>query len=290
MKSNKPRRKLWAGLAIILVLVLAVAALVFDSNTRIVVSEYQLFYNDLPDSFDGFRIIVLADIHATEFGNGNARLIERVRDVNPDIIAINGDLMCAYLRVPLDVQLEVADRLAVALTEIAPVYFVTGNHEWDRRVGGPAELFRILEYRGVTVLRNRHVLIERGGDSIVLAGVDDPNGPADMIRPNEVVERIFSREGDDSFIVMLEHRNNNLSLYSSLGVQLVLSAHAHGGIVRLPFTDGLVGPQRELFPTYTSGIYTMGDTNMIVSRGLGNHIVWRFLNNPQIVVAVLRTA
>jgi len=256
---------------------------------RIVTSEYELFYTDLPESFDGFRIVVVSDLHASEHGRDNERLIRLVREANPDIIAITGDILDAYRRIPVERQLEVAETLVRGLVPIAPVYFVTGNHEWDRRVGGPWELFSILDEHGVTVLRNRYVVLESNGDTIILAGVDDPNGPADMIRPYELVERIFEHEGEDSFIVMLSHRNGGLPLFSSLGVQLVLCGHAHGGIIRLPFTDGLIGPQRELFPTHTSGVYTMGGTNMVVSRGIGNYI-WmpRFLNNPHLVVAVLR--
>jgi len=109
-----------------------------------------------------------------------------------------------------------------------------------------------------------------------------------MITPREFVERIHANENPD-FIIMLSHRNNNLRLYSDLDVDLVLSGHAHGGMVRLPFTDGLIGPQGELFPTYTSGVYSRGNTNMVVSRGLGNHFGWtRFLNNPHVVVVELR--
>jgi len=287
MKRVRTRRRIFPW--IILGVILVTAILFFDSNMRIVTGEYELFYTDLPEEFDGFRIVVLSDLHATKFGQDNERLIRLVRKANPDIIAITGDILDAYRRIPVERQLVVAETLVQSLVPIAPVYFVTGNHEWDRRVGGPWELFSILEAHGVIVLRNQYVNLESGGETIILAGVDDPNGPADMIRPAEFVERIFEREGEDSFIVMLSHRNHNLPLYSSLGVQLVLCGHAHGGIVRLPFTDGLVGPQLELFPTYTSGVYTMGGTNMVVSRGLGNYVMSpRFLNNPHIVVAVLR--
>ena len=287
MEKTK-RRRWWIPLIIISALLLTMAVLLIDSNTRIVTTEYELFYDDLPDAFDGFRIVLLADIHVTEFGNDNERLIRRVRDAQPDIIAIAGDLLCAYGRMPTDRQLEIAGTLAHGLVQIAPVYFVTGNHEWDRRVGGPWALFEMFDELGVTVLRNQHVLLERDGDSIIFAGADDPHGPADMITPRELVEQIFTREGEDSFIIMLEHRNSNLQLYSELGVRLVLCGHAHGGIVRLPFTEGLIGPQREWFPTYTGGVYTRGDTNMVVSRGLGRSIGLRFLNNPQIVVVTLR--
>jgi predicted MPP superfamily phosphohydrolase len=256
------------------------AALIYDSNFRIDVDEYQLNYADLPPSFDGFRVVSLSDVHAAQFGKDNRKLIDAVWGAKPDIIAITGDLIDSYG------QLGIIDTLVGGLLEIAPVYYVTGNHEWDS--GDVKNLLSLLEQRGATVLRNEYTRLTRGGGAIVLAGTDDPNGPADMKTPSELIGDIRSAEGE-RFIVVLEHRNNHLGLYASLGVGLVVCGHAHGGIVRLPFTDGLMGPSRELFPTYTSGVYAEGATKMLVSRGVGNHTGFpRFLNNPHIPVAVLR--
>jgi len=268
--------------------IIALGISLYDSNTRVVTTEYELYYANLPEAFDGFRILVLADIHAAEYGENNERLISYVEEASPDIIAIAGDFIDSYGRLGMEEQLEVAETLVRGLVPIAPVYYITGNHEWDG--GGVWALLSMLGEHGVHVLRNTYTLIERGGQTIILAGTDDPNGPAGMITPRRFVEGIIEAHGGE-FIVMLEHRNNNLQLYSELGVDLVLCGHAHGGIVRLPFTDGLIGPQRDWFPTHTDGLYTMGDTKMVVSRGLGNHIgLPRFLNNPHIVVAVLRSA
>ena len=271
---------------ILLIIVLLTVVLLYDSNTRLVTTEYTLHYRNLPAGFDGYRIAVISDLHAAQFGSDNERLIAMVAAAQPDIIAITGDLIDGHKKPPQEEQLQIAETLTAGLVEIAPVYYITGNHDWNS--GGLRELTPILEKLGVNILRNRFLELKSGGDSLILAGTDDRNGPAEMIKPDELVERIRAAFGD-SFIVMLEHRNNNLQLYSELGVDLIISGHAHGGMIRLPFTDGLVGPQRDLFPTYTSGIYPMGDTNMLVSRGLGNHTgLPRFMNNPQVVVAVLR--
>ena len=284
VKKKKRRIFPW----VIALMIVAVAAILADSYYRIVTTEYVLSYPNLPDTFDGFRIVVLSDVHAAEFGKNNERLIAKVRDSNPDIIAITGDLTDEFERLPTNAQIERAKTLTDSLIQIAPVYYITGNHEWDK--GGIWELLPMLEEHGVTILRNRYTRLESANDSIILAGTDDPNGPADMIKPDEFVGKIREAEGD-AFVIMLEHRNNRLPLYSELGVDLVLCGHAHGGIIRLPFTDGLIGPAREWLPSYTNGLYTMGNTNMIVSRGIGNHTGWpRFLNNPHIVVAVLSAA
>ena len=176
--------------------------------------------------------------------------------------------------------------LMTALVGIAPVYYVTGNHEWAS--GWVQDLFSILEECEVKVLRNSFQIIERGGDTIVLAGVDDPNGPYDMKTPAQLVQEIRDEYGDP-FILMLAHRNDEISTWAELGVDVILCGHAHGGLVRLPFTDGLIAPNREFFPTYTSGIYREGGTQMLVSRGLGNSgNTLRLFNNPQIVVAILK--
>jgi len=276
-------------LIILLVLALITAALIYDSNTRIVTTEYELFYPKLPESFDGYRIVVLADIHGAEFGKDNERLIKHVKEAKPHIIAIVGDFIDHNTGKPVEKQLEIAETLVETLVTIAPVYYVTGNHEWDKSLGGPWALLNMLDEHGVHILRNKFTRLESGGASIILAGTDDPNGPADMMKPRELVAKI-REAADNDFIVMLEHRNYNIELYSGLGLDLVICGHAHGGIIRLPFTDGLLGQQRDWFPTNTSGVVTVGDTNTLVSRGLGNTMgIPRLLNNPQVVVAVLRT-
>jgi len=257
-----------------------------DSNTRLVTNEFKLSYTNLPDAFDGYRIVLLADMHGAEHGDNNERLVEAVRNAEPDIITFAGDMIDRFQPgKPVERQLEIARILVEQLVQIAPVYYVTGNHEWDS--GEVRTLFAMLEDAGVTVLRNQYRRISIGEDSIILAGIDDPGGPADMITPEDFIQNIFDRE-DVNFLAVINHRNYSLSGLSRLGADLILSGHAHGGMVRFLFADGLIGPSYELFPTYTSGVYTEGGTNMVVTRGLGNHFGWtRFLNNPQVAVVVL---
>ena len=282
----RPKRRRRVFPIVLLILLLLAGILLYDGNTRIVTSVYELSYKNLPESFNGYRIVVLSDIHASVFGDNNKILINKVKEAKPDIIAIIGDLIDGYEKLPTEKQLEIAETLVTNLTPIAPVYYITGNHEWNS--GAIRPLLAMLKEREVQILRNRYTLLESGGETIILAGTDDPNGPADMKKPIEFVEEIFEAEGK-GFIVMLEHRNNNLLLYDTLGVDLVICGHAHGGLIRLPFTDGLMGPQRDWFPTYTSGIYTSGKTSMVVSRGLGNHTgIPRVFNNPHLVVVELK--
>ncbi|MCL2220949.1 MAG: metallophosphoesterase [Oscillospiraceae bacterium] len=272
-----------------LIALFSVAIILFDSNTRLVTTEYILEFPHLPPAFDGYRIALLADNHGAEHGEGNEKLIQAVRESNSDIIVIVGDIVDRYQPgLPIERQLEITEELIDGLVPIAPVYFVTGNHEWDLGPGHLQALFSLLEDRGVRLLRNSFERLEIGGDTIILAGVEDPNGPADMITPADFLGNIHQNEAPE-FLIVLYHRNYKIEMFSRLGVDLLLSGHAHGGLVRLPFTDGLIGPRMELFPTYTSGLYTSGGTQMIVTRGLGNHLGWtRFLNNPELVIVELR--
>ncbi|MGE4484824.1 MAG: metallophosphoesterase [Oscillospiraceae bacterium] len=279
MKEEKRRRRGWLYFLLCAVIIVF---LIVDSNMRIETTEYEVESGRIPEAFDGFRIIQLSDLHGDEFGKDNSRLIKAVKAARPDIITITGDLIDS------PGQGEYAKKIAEKLVEIAPVFYVTGNHEWAS--GEISELFDILNKAGVTVLRNDYVLLESKGEYIVLAGLDDPNGPYDMKTPEEVFSDIYTAEGG-KYMVLLNHRNDGLERFASLGADLVMSGHAHGGVIRFPFTDGLIGPSMDWLPTFTSGVYTDGDTVMIVSRGLGNspHTL-RVFNNPHLPVVVLKAA
>ena len=275
MRKRKKHRLIW----VLLFLILAAIWIVYDGNTRIVTDEYSLGNGRLPEGFEGMRVVQLSDVHAAVFGRDNERLYNAVRAARPDIIAVTGDL------VDDPEQLDYAREFFDAVTAIAPTYYVSGNHEWA--CGCARDVFKIAEAAGATVLRNRYVTLERGGDRIVLAGVDDPNGLRDQKSPAEVVADIREDYPSD-YVLMLAHRDTELDMWADLGVDAVLCGHAHGGLVRLPFTDGLVAPGQGLFPTYTSGIYTQGGTQMLVSRGIGGtHGLPRIFNNPQVLVATL---
>ncbi|NLT14772.1 MAG: metallophosphoesterase [Clostridiales bacterium] len=284
MKMMKKRRH--TGFIILLLLIMLILLMLLDSNTRVTVDEYPLGYSSLPAAFDGYRIVQLSDIHAAVFGKDNSRLIDAVRKAQPDIITVTGDLVSNID--DMDEALGIVQPLIRSLVNIAPVYYVTGNHEWDS--GWVRELLKMLVDSGVTVLKNEYVRLSIGKASIVLAGIDDPNGPADMIPPEAFISQLRMVEGD-TFLVLLAHRNIYLNKLSGQGIDLILCGHAHGGLIRLPLAGGLLGPSRELFPPYTSGVYTKGGTKMLVSRGIGNKTgVPRFLNNPQVAVAVLKKA
>ena len=157
-------------------------------------------------------------------------------------------------------------------------------------VGMAYTLFETLEGAGAVCLRNEHLRLERGGGSIVLAGVDDPNGPADMAEPDEFVASLREEE-PDSFVLLLAHRAYWAERYPGLDVDLILCGHTHGGIVRLPFVGGLAASNMGLFPEYDAGLFELPSYTLFISRGLGNSVpLPRFLNTPEIVSISLKTA
>ena len=232
------------------------------------------------------RLEAIGNIHSDGrpiLGLDSRDLLELVAEQEPDLIAVTGDL------IDQEGQLAMVPALARGLAAIAPTYYVTGNHEWA--VGGVPALKEILTANGVTVLSNQFVPLERNGDTIVLAGIDDPNGYADQKTPEELAAEVYAACGDP-FWILLAHRNNRFARqYSLLGADLVCSGHAHGGIVRLPGTDGLFSHDLDLFPSYTAGLYEENGSVLFVTRGLGNSgPSFRVFNRPEIAVLTLRRA
>lgn len=272
-------------LCVILALALLVGALLLDSANRLVSSEYELEFDNLPRGFDGFRIVQLSDLHLAQFGEDNGRLLELTAAQKPDIIALTGDFLQSGTLKQRG-QAESLEPLFKSLAGIAPCYFVSGNHDWAS--GDIEELAEVLEKAGIKYLRNEYVTLEREGETIVLAGVEDPNGYAGQLKPDELVD-IIETEQPDSFRVLLAHRNYWATEYPDLEVDIILCGHAHGGVVRLPFLGGVVGNEGDFFPAYEDGVHSVERYELVVSRGLGNSATpLRFLNNPEIVTVALR--
>lgn len=240
----------------------------------------------LPEGFDGYKIVHLSDLHGHEYGEGNEELLSLIREQKPDLIVVTGDV------IDQESQMEIIPALAKGLAAIAPSYYVTGNHEWSLGTGTVKKLKGLLSQCGVTPLSNQFEVLERNGSKMVLAGVDDPNGYADQESPEELFSEVES-EAPGLFTLLLAHRNDRFGEYANAGYDFVMSGHGHGGIVRLPFLGGLVGTNRHFFPNWTSGLYTVGESTLFVSRGLGNNTVpfkgFRIFNRPELAVVTLKS-
>ena len=254
------------------------------SNYSLQTEEFTYHSPRLPKGFDGCVIVQLSDLHGAEFGKNNADLLKRVQEAAPDYIFLTGDMQDRYRQTPRSYTVT----LARTLTAIAPTYFITGNHEWA--FSDIRELKRELKDAGVTVLTNEYTTLARNGDTMLLAGIDDPNGYADQKKPEELAAELQA-ETPNAFWFLLAHRNNYFeNRYSRLGADLVISGHGHGGLVRLPFTDGLVSVERSFFPSYTAGFYEANGSKVFVSRGLGNSgHTFRLFNRPELVILTLES-
>ncbi|MEQ2510900.1 metallophosphoesterase [Faecousia sp. CLA-AA-H192] len=268
--------------AVLLVLAALLAAgFLLWGNCSLQTTETALVSPALPPAFDGLRIVELADLHGRVFGRGSRRLLAAVRRAEPDLICIDGDLFDEHT------DLAMLPPLLRGLCAIAPVYYVTGNHEW--RVPGLRGILAQMRACGVTVLQDDWRVLRRGEDALIVAGTDDPCGPAERKTPAELIADIRAEAGEAAFLLLLTHRNDQLPQWSALGVQAVLAGHCHGGVVRLPFVGGLFGTDRRLFPAWDAGLYRQGETALYVSRGLGyTNVHFRLFNRPEVAVIVLR--
>lgn len=268
--------------AVLLVLTALLAAgFLLWGNCSLQTTETALVSPALPPAFDGLRIVELADLHGRVFGRGSRRLLAAVRRAEPDLICIDGDLFDEHT------DLAMLPPLLRGLCAIAPVYYVTGNHEW--RVPGLRGILAQMRTCGVTVLQDDWRVLRRGEDALIVAGTDDPCGPAERKTPAELIADIRAEAGEAAFLLLLTHRNDQLPQWSALGVQAVLAGHCHGGVVRLPFVGGLFGTDRRLFPAWDAGLYRQGETALYVSRGLGyTNVHFRLFNRPEVAVIVLR--
>lgn len=268
--------------AVLLVLTALLAAgFLLWGNCSLQTTETALVSPALPPAFDGLRIVELADLHGRVFGRGSRRLLAAVRRAEPDLICIDGDLFDEHT------DLAMLPPLLRGLCAIAPVYYVTGNHEW--RVPGLRGILEQMRDCGVTVLQDDWRVLRRGEDALIVAGTDDPCGPAERKTPAELIADIRAEAGEAAFLLLLAHRNDQLPQWSALGVQAVLAGHCHGGVVRLPFVGGLFGTDRRLFPAWDAGLYRQGETALYVSRRLGyTNVHFRLFNRPEVAVIVLR--
>lgn len=282
-KGKKHRGRGCLTALIILALIAAAAAfLIKDSRDDLEISRYEVKSQKLPESFDGFKIVQLSDLHGAEFGEDGMELVEKVKELEPDMIALTGDFVTD------EGDLAAVEKLVARLTELCPVYFISGNHEFGS--GLAVKVRNILERAGVKYLSNEYLTISRGEDEILLGGVEDPLAYADMLSPDELAQKM-NDAAPDAFKILLGHRNYWMTEYPELPVDLIFCGHAHGGLIRIPGVGGLIGTDRRLFPDFDAGEYNNGRYTLIVSRGLGNSVpIPRIFNRPEIVCVELSSA
>lgn len=262
---------------------IAAGGYLYWGNNSLTVSRYTVVNEKIPGSFDGFKIVQLSDVHNKDFGG---RLSEKVKSLSPDIIAVTGDLIDSRRT-----DIFVAEKLIEELKSIAPIYYITGNHE--SRIENYSELREMLEKHGVEVLDGKTVEIERSGEKITVTGIDDTTtfGSA-VLGENQILftQKLgeLAQNRGVGFGILLSHRPELIDIYAEQGFDLAFTGHAHGGQIRLPFVGGVLTPNQGFFPEYDAGEFRKDSLTMIVSRGLGNSLFpFRIGNRPEIIVCDL---
>ena len=281
MKTKKKFIVLATIVAILILLIIWIAY----GNTDLEIYKYNVKSEDIPSEFDNFRIVQISDLHNAEFGENNEKLLLMLKQADADTIAITGDMIDSR-----NTGVDVAISFAQKAVNIAPVYYVNGNHE-SRVLGEYEKLKQGLTDAGVTILENSSADITIGDETISLIGINDPTFRMELV--DDTMEQNIAHQlvsvipDNDNYKVLLAHRPEYFDVYAG-NVDLVLSGHAHGGQFRIPFIGGLVAPGQGFFPEYYEGSHIKENTEMIVSRGIGNSIIpFRINNKPEIVVAEL---
>ena len=269
---------------IILLLFIVIAWLVW-SNKTVKTTDIIVSSNNLPTEFNNYKIAHISDFHNAEFGEKNSKIIDILKNQNPDIIAVTGDLVDSN-----HTNIDIAVSFMKQAVKIAPCFYVTGNHEaWTEQYD---ELESKLIECGVNILHDTYFYLEKNGTKIKLVGIYDPSFTKgyELTEESIIETKLKEFELEDSYTILLSHRPEYFKTYVNSNIDLVLTGHAHGGQFRLPFIGGLVAPNQGLFPKYDSGLFTENNTNMVVSRGIGNSIIpVRINNRPEVIIIKLQS-
>lgn len=257
-----------------ILLIILIAAALYNG---IVIRRYAINSEKLKNG-QSLTIALITDLHNTKHKN----LIELTRDVNPDLIALAGDIIdTKYPMKYVDIFLD-----EIASLEI-PVFYVTGNHE----VGalGTNKMKNDIRRRGITVLEDEFINAKTNGIELILAGIDDPYKSEITRWKKQILPNFTDINKHNCYKIMLAHRPDLWQIYYDMGFDLALSGHAHGGQVRIPFLlNGLFAPHQGFFPKYAGGLYDHKGMKHVVSRGLSKFInLPRIFNPPELVVVTI---
>lgn len=276
------------------IVIIGLLVFLYAEDKWITITDY--CYNDrrIPEAFDGIKILHVSDLQSAYFGRNQKSLIRMAEKTNPDIIFFTGDLVDRN-RTNLKASMSAIKQLQ----KIAPVYFVTGNHELaiEDKLD---DFYEEMENEGIVILSDDVTRITSGEQSLYIAGVSDETlcqcklgkrRSDTAINPEPLLKKISlitEKIPGNEFLILLSHEPQFFKQYVNEKIGLVFTGHAHGGQIRLPFTDGLFAPGQGILPKMTSGMRTKNKTTMIISRGLGNSVFpFRLFNRPELVTVVL---
>ncbi|AWK51832.1 metallophosphoesterase [Clostridium beijerinckii] len=263
------------------------SALIYFDNTLIKVSNYKIKSDKIPKGFNNFKIVHLSDLHSYGLKNYNIQLIKKINNENPNIIVMTGDMVNKY-----DTNFEKFLSLSETLSKKYDIYYILGNHEVRLKKDDLDLIIQKLKKFGIKVLINEKINIMRKKDYINIYGMDIPlsyykiiNKPSNV---EEIITGVLNQCSEKEYNILLAHNPLYFEEYAKNNVDLTLSGHVHGGMIRLPFVGALLSPERKFFPKYSSGVYEVNNKKLIVSRGIGHSRPGvRLFNRPEIVSITL---
>lgn len=271
---------------ILSVMIILLTVFCIFQNKHLTVSEYTFTSDKVSEETDGLRIVQISDLHNAKFGKNNKRLIEKISQQHPDMIVITGDIVDSS-----HTDIDCAVDLCVELSKLCPCYYITGNHEMWLDSSEKEQLYSGIKNSGVRILDDETVY---PFDDMALTGLDDES------LYNGTLQKLSQDIAPEKLHIVLAHEPQYLEEeYVQSSPDLIITGHAHGGQIRLPFIGGLVAPDQGFFPEYTAGDYhcisCTDDTSeqdteitMYVSRGLGNSVIpVRIFNYPEINVLIM---
>lgn len=280
----EPKKIVREILIILVVLLLMCLTSLWLSYNYLTISNFIVKNSKITKAF---RIVLISDLHDHQFGNGNKKLVKRIKEQSPDFIVMDGDMLNGNSEND-----EVIVTLVNKLSEIAPVYYSYGNHEYYYIDAGHDDLQQNLENAGATVMNYQIIDTEVNGNSIRLGGLYEYGFETGMQSEEENAQAISYLEklvNTDRYLIMCAHRPESFYCWNwadTWGLDLVLSGHLHGGQVIIPGIGGLYSSLDGFFPRYDYGQYKLGNSDMLITRGLSSNrkVLPRFNNPPEIVV------
>lgn len=255
-------------------------------NNGISITEINYSNSKIPIDFNGFTIVQISDLHNKSFGKNQKRLLNKIKSTSPNIIVITGDLIDRR-----KYDLDTAMVFIEGAINIAPIYYVSGNHEaWS---GDYENIKKVLLSEGVKVLDDSKLDLVIDKSKVQIIGLSDPDfftsNYMEATSLTNLEKEIRTLSDDSIFQILLCHRPELFDIYVETNIDLIFTGHAHGGQFRIPYVGGLVAPDQGFFPEYTSGMHKKNKSSMVVNRGLGNSIIpIRIFNRPEIVKLILQ--
>lgn len=271
-------------ISIIIAILVLCGLYLYYENTKLQVSHYNIINNNIPVDFNNYKIVQISDFHNTKSKTLTNNLIEELKEQRPNIIVLTGDLIDSN-----KTNVEVVINFIKKINNIAPIYYVSGNHEAN--ISNYTKIKEQLEENKVIILDNKTEVLKINESEINLIGIDDPRmANENFVSDSEIIKAELdnAKYNGIKYSILLSHRPELFDTYVQKELDLILVGHAHGGQIRIPFIGGIIAPNQGFFPKYTSEIFEENKTTMIISRGIGNSILpFRINNRPELVVITL---